>query len=296
MGDRKWISYVKKIRPYNILKGIRYLRHFGWKEFRIRLAERMEPEEVPYGPWYEDYRVKPEDVVSIMMTRPPRTFEILPENIPIKIVYEDDDLLVVDKKAGEVCHPAHGHYQDTLANQAAAYLAGCGSEKAPIRCIGRLDKDTSGTLLFAKNRLAAERLARQKEEGVFRKEYLALVNGIFPVSNRSGEICLPLAPLPGSLMKMQVSGNGKRALTRYEVLCSDRHCSLVLCRIETGRTHQIRVHMAAIGHPLVGDPLYGNDTHVSSTRTALHAWRLYLKQPVTGEELMIESFRENMFS
>lgn len=215
---------------------------------------------------------------------------------PLHILYEDEDLLVVDKKAGEVCHPAHGHYQDTLANQAAAYLAGCGSEKAPIRCIGRLDKDTSGTLLFAKNRLAAERLARQKEEGVFRKEYLALVNGIFPVSNRSGEICLPLAPLPGSLMKMQVSGNGKRALTRYEVLCSDRHCSLVLCRIETGRTHQIRVHMAAIGHPLVGDPLYGNDTHISSTRTALHAWRLYLKQPVTGEELMIESFRENMFS
>ena len=215
---------------------------------------------------------------------------------PLHILYEDEDLLMVDKKAGEVCHPAHGHYQDTLANQAAAYLAGHGAEKAPVRCIGRLDKDTSGTLLFAKNRLAAERLARQKEEGVFRKEYLALVNGIFTVSNRSGEICLPLAPLPGSLMKMQVSGNGKRALTRYEVLCSDRHCSLVLCRIETGRTHQIRVHMAAIGHPLVGDPLYGNDTHVSSTRTALHAWRLYLKQPVTGEELMIESFRENMFS
>lgn len=215
---------------------------------------------------------------------------------PLHILYEDEDLLVVDKKAGEVCHPAHGHYQDTLANQAAAYLAGRGAEKAPVRCIGRLDKDTSGTLLFAKNRLAAERLARQKEEGVFRKEYLALVNGLFSSSERSGEICLPIAPLPGSLMKMQVADNGKRALTRYEVLCSDRHCSLVLCLIETGRTHQIRVHMAAIGHPLLGDPLYGNDTYVSSTRTALHAWRLYLKQPVTGEELMMESFRENMFS
>lgn len=215
---------------------------------------------------------------------------------PLHILYEDEDLLVVDKKAGEVCHPAHGHYQDTLANQAATYLAGRGAEKAPVRCIGRLDKDTSGTLLFAKNRLAAERLARQKEEGVFRKEYLALVNGLFSSSERSGEICLPIAPLPGSLMKMQVAANGKRALTRYEVLCSDRHCSLVLCRIETGRTHQIRVHMAAIGHPLLGDPLYGNDTYVSSTRTALHAWRLYLKQPVTGEVLMMESFRENMFS
>ena len=243
------------------------------------------------------YSVRSGDRIRVTFSEQNRNVQELPFlEKPLHILYEDEDLLVVDKKAGEVCHPAHGHYQDTLANQAAAYLAGCGSEKAPIRCIGRLDKDTSGTLLFAKNRLAAERLARQKEEGVFRKEYLALVNGIFPVSNRSGEICLPLAPLPGSLMKMQVSGNGKRALTRYEVLCSDRHCSLVLCRIETGRTHQIRVHMAAIGHPLVGDPLYGNDTHVSSTRTALHAWRLYLKQPVTGEELMIESFRENMFS
>lgn len=243
------------------------------------------------------YSVHSGDRIRVTFSEQNRNVQELPFlEKPLHILYEDEDLLVVDKKAGEVCHPAHGHYQDTLANQAAAYLAGCGSEKAPIRCIGRPDKDTSGTLLFAKNRLAAERLARQKEEGVFRKEYLALVNGIFPVSNRSGEICLPLAPLPGSLMKMQVSGNGKRALTRYEVLCSDRHCSLVLCRIETGRTHQIRVHMAAIGHPLVGDPLYGNDTHVSSTRTALHAWRLYLKQPVTGEELMIESFRENMFS
>ena len=243
------------------------------------------------------YSVRSGDRIRVTFSEQNRNVQELPFlEKPLHILYEDEDLLVVDKKAGEVCHPAHGHYQDTLANQAAAYLAGHGAEKAPVRCIGRLDKDTSGTLLFAKNRLAAERLARQKEEGVFRKEYLALVNGLFSSSERSGEICLPIAPLPGSLMKMQVADNGKRALTRYEVLCSDRHCSLVLCRIETGRTHQIRVHMAAIGHPLLGDPLYGNDTYVSSTRTALHAWRLYLKQPVTGEVLMMESFRENMFS
>mgnify|MGYP002798466117 FL=1 len=243
------------------------------------------------------YSVRSGDRIRVTFSEQNRNVQELPFlEKPLHILYEDEDLLVVDKKAGEVCHPAHGHYQDTLANQAAAYLAGHGAEKAPVRCIGRLDKDTSGTLLFAKNRLAAERLARQKEDGVFRKEYLALVNGLFSSSERSGEICLPIAPLPGSLMKMQGADNGKRALTRYEVLCSDRHCSLVLCRIETGRTHQIRVHMAAIGHPLLGDPLYGNDTYVSSTRTALHAWRLYLKQPVTGEVLMMESFRENMFS
>ena len=163
------------------------------------------------------YSVRSGDRIRVTFSEQNRNLQELPFlEKPLHILYEDEDLLVVDKKAGEVCHPAHGHYQDTLANQAAAYLAGHGAEKAPVRCIGRLDKDTSGTLLFAKNRLAAERLARQKEDGVFRKEYLALVNGLFSSSERSGEICLPIAPLPGSLRKMQVAANGERALTRYE--------------------------------------------------------------------------------
>ena len=128
------------------------------------------------------YSVRSGDRIRVTFSEQNRNVQELPFlEKPLHILYEDEDLLVVDKKAGEVCHPAHGHYQDTLANQAAAYLAGHGAEKAPVRCIGRLDKDTSGTLLFAKNRLAAERLARQKEDGVFRKEYLALVNGLFSI-------------------------------------------------------------------------------------------------------------------
>ncbi len=222
--------------------------------------------------------------------------EVLPLEKPLHILYEDADLLIIDKRAGEICHPAHGHHQDTLANQVAAYLRGKENDPSLIRCIGRLDKDTSGTLLFAKNQLAAGRLAQQREEGTFYKEYLALVNGTFPSPERSGEIRLPIAPAPGKLMTMQISPTGKKAVTRYEVLCSDSRCSLVLCRIQTGRTHQIRVHMTAIGHPLLGDPLYGNGVSVSSSRTALHAWKLHLRQPVSGEQLVIESFRENMFS
>ena len=220
---------------------------------------------------------------------------LLPLKKALCILYEDMDLLIVDKPAGEVCHPAHGHYQDTLANQAAASLQEQEREPSLVRCVGRLDKDTSGVLLFAKNRLAAGRLAEQKEAGIFYKEYLALTQGVFPPKERTGEIRLPLAPVEGSLMKMQVSPQGKEAITHYEVLCCDRHCSLVLCRIRTGRTHQIRVHMAAAGHPLLGDPLYGNDRYITSSRTALHAWKLHLRQPVTGEQLTVESFRQYMF-
>ena len=225
-----------------------------------------------------------------------RVGHLLPAEKALRILYEDEDLLVIDKMAGEICHPAHGHYQDTLANQVAAYLEKKDEDPALIRCIGRLDKDTSGTLLFAKNQLAAGRLAVQREEGIFYKEYLALANGVFAPEAYRGEIRLPIGPVPGSLMKMQTTPEGKPAVTNYQVLCSDGRCSLILCRIRTGRTHQIRVHMAAVGHPLLGDSIYGNDTAVSSSRTALHAWRLSLRQPVTGEELSIESFRPAMFS
>lgn len=220
---------------------------------------------------------------------------VVPDQKPIRILYEDEDLIAVDKDAGEICHPAHGHYNDTLANRISALLFSRGEQNPLPRCIGRLDKDTSGILVFAKNSLAAQRLILQREEGIFYKEYLALVNGSFPKDRLSGDICVPIAHLPGSLTKMYPSPDGKRAETHYQVLCSDSVCSLIKCRIFTGRTHQIRVHMASVGHPLIGDPLYGKDRSVSSFRTALHAWKLHFHQPVTGKEVVLESFRVNMF-
>lgn len=224
-----------------------------------------------------------------------RQSHVVPDHKPLRILYEDEDLIAIDKDAGEICHPSHGHYNDTLANHISALLSSRGEQNPLPRCIGRLDKDTSGILVFAKNPLAAQRLILQREKGLFYKEYLALVNGSFPKEHLSGVISVPIAHLPGSLMKMYPSPDGKKAETHYQVLCSDSVCSLIRCRIFTGRTHQIRVHMASVGYPLIGDPLYGQDRAVTSSRTALHAWKLHFHQPVTGEQLVLESFRTNMF-
>ena len=204
------------------------------------------------------------------------------------ILYEDADLLIVRKPSGLVCHPSHGHYQDTLANQAAAY----GRERREnwtVRIIGRLDKDTSGIVVFAKNAEAAALLARQRERGIMKKTYLALVEGKLRPSR--GCIEKPIARNGESLMKMRTDGAGKSAKTWYQVVEEEDGQSLVQVQIEHGRTHQIRVHMASAGHPLVGDPLYGtgNNSADDPGCASRHAWKLELSQPFTGKRLLIEA-------
>lgn len=202
------------------------------------------------------------------------------------ILYEDDDLLIIDKPAGMATHPAHGHYSDTAANMAAAYLKSTGAG-GPIRLAGRLDKDTSGALVFAKSQPAAARLAVQREKGLFQKEYLALASG--QMKTVSGTIKMPIRKAPGELMKMEVcEGSGKPAITHFQVLLKKEEYTVLSVKIETGRTHQIRVHMAGAGYPLLGDTLYGGkDDRIK--RAALHAWRLRLRQPFTGEEIQVEA-------
>lgn len=202
------------------------------------------------------------------------------------ILYEDDDLLIIDKPAGMATHPAHGHYSDTAANMTAAYLKSTGAG-GPIRLAGRLDKDTSGALVFAKSQPAASRLAVQREKGLFQKEYLALASG--QMKTVSGTIKMPIRKAPGELMKMEVcEGSGKPAITHFQVLLKKEEYTVLSVKIETGRTHQIRVHMAGAGYPLLGDTLYGGkDDRIK--RAALHAWRLRLRQPFTGEEIQVEA-------
>ena len=214
--------------------------------------------------------------------------EACPEAGSLHILYEDRDLLAVVKPAGIVCHPSHGHYRDTLSNQAAAYLEARG-EAGVIRLVGRLDKDTSGIVVFAKNQETAAALARQREAGEMQKMYLALAEGCPPA--KEGTVAAPLARDPGHLMKMQVSPEGKAACTRYRLLKTIEgekgRRALLLLQLEQGRTHQIRVHMAFIGCPLAGDPLYGRNPQ--GTGALLHAWKLSLFQPFTREKICLET-------
>lgn len=220
----------------------------------------------------------------------------------MEILYEDGDVIVLNKPAGLSVHPAgrKGFEGDTLANRLAFYLRGKG-EDCVIRIFGRLDRDTSGVVLAAKNQAAAARLERQREAGTLHKTYLAVCLGV--PREPAGEIEVPLAPDSGDRRRMQVSPDGKPARTRYEVLkiwnIRGQDCALVRLRLDTGRMHQIRVHMAYIGCPLLGDPLYGGSADGEQcsgkkqeeiiSRTALHAAQLHFCQPFGGEEIRVDA-------
>lgn len=204
----------------------------------------------------------------------------------LSVLYEDGDVIVVDKPSGLKVHPTGGRDEDTLANRLAAYLRGKG-EDSVIRIVGRLDKDTSGVVLAVKNRGAAIRLERQRQSGDLFKEYFAVVKGRPGLTQ--GKIEIPLGVDPEKRNRMRVEPEGRRAVTFYEVLGIKDDYTLIRLRLETGRTHQIRVHMAWIGCPLLGDPLYGNGPVLEMKRTALHAQRVHFFQPFTGEELWLEA-------
>lgn len=222
----------------------------------------------------------------------------------LEILYEDQDLLVVNKPAGMVTHPSGGHYADSLSNQIAAYFRSKG-EETRIRSIGRLDKETSGVLLFARNQVAAARLQKQREEGQLQKTYLAIARGNIDIGDNWYKISLPLAPDRENHLKMTVSPDGKlpgskTAVTYLKVLASCDEYTVIKVRLETGRTHQIRVHMASIGHPLLGDSLYDMPIPEEAAeekekktkqfrRAALHAWKIRFIHPFTGEKMMFET-------
>ena len=211
--------------------------------------------------------------------------KIVPVPGPLAVLYEDEDMLAVDKPAGVVVHPSHGHFADTLANYVAQYYIDEG-DPHEVRTVGRLDKDTSGVLLFGKNRTACAHLTEQAACGLSEKTYLALASGTFP--GEEGTVEAPISREYEEKIRRVVREDGDHALTHYRVLRQMEDRALLSLRIETGRTHQIRVHMAHIGHPLVGDPIYGTASEVIR-RAALHARRLVCRQPFTGERIVLES-------
>ena len=215
-----------------------------------------------------------------------------PQDIPLDIVYEDEDIIIVNKARGMVVHPAPGHPDGTLVNallyRCGDSLSGIGGVQRP-GIVHRIDKDTSGLLAVAKNDFAHQGLSAQLSDHSLCREYVAVVNGNF--REESGVVDRPIGRHPVDRKRMAVTEkNSKRAVTHWEVLENYRGYSMVLCRLETGRTHQIRVHMASIGHPLLGDGLYGAKCPDKGLEgQCLHARRLCLIHPRTGEALQFEA-------
>jgi 23S rRNA pseudouridine1911/1915/1917 synthase len=221
----------------------------------------------------------------------PEPVDLIPDpDIPLSVLYEDAELLVIDKQADLVVHPAAGHANDTLVNALLAHcpdLQGIGGERRP-GIVHRLDKDTTGAIAIAKTERALAHLQRQIKAKTARREYLGIVYGA-PKTER-GTVDAPLGRHPGDRKKMAVvpvEKGGRRAVTHWQVRERLGNYTLMYFQLETGRTHQIRVHCAHLGHPIVGDPIYskGRSPGVRLTGQALHAWRLTLEHPVTGETI-----------
>jgi len=257
-----------------------------------------------------NYKIKPGDIVQVVLPTPPREIELIPQNIPLNIVYEDDDVLVVNKEPGMVVHPAYGNYTGTLVNALMWHfrdlpLFNTGESRPGL--VHRLDKNTSGILVIAKNEFALNRLSKQFYDRTTDRRYNALIWGIPdpPEGTITGNV--------GRSIKdrkvMQVfkdDTEGKTAITHYKVLEDFGYISLIECKLETGRTHQIRVHFSHIKHPLFNDEEYGGDQILKGTtftkyqqfikncfkilpRQALHAKSLAFDHPVSGKRLFFDS-------
>ena len=236
--------------------------------------------------------LKPGDTLLVSPPQP-QDIDLIPQDIPLDIVYEDDDVVVVNKPVGMVVHPAPGHPDGTLVNALLYHckesLSGINGERRP-GIVHRIDRDTSGLLIVAKNDKAHLALAAQLQDHSLFRLYHAVVVGGF--KEDSGTVNAPLARHPVDRKRMAVcrTGEGREAVTHWQVVDSQGGYSHITCRLETGRTHQIRVHMASIGHPLVGDVVYGSKKPFPGLAgQCLHAARLTFTHPTTGERMTVEA-------
>ena len=282
----------------------------GSSRNKIQTAAKAECIKVNDKPVKSNYRVKPGDVIQLFLTTPPQSIEIVPQDIPIDVVYEDDDVIVVNKPSSMVVHPGYGNYSGTLLNALAFHFQNQKNKERetpkPL-LVHRIDKDTTGLLLVAKNEYSQTFLAKQFFEHSIERKYTALVWG--DVSEEEGTIegNIGRSLKDRKVMTVFPDGeHGKPAVTHYNVLQRFGYISEIQCRLETGRTHQIRVHMKSIGHPLFGDRTYGGDQILKGTtfskykqfvancfqilpRQALHASTIGFLHPTSGERMLFSS-------
>jgi len=221
------------------------------------------------------------DIVTVDLNFEEESENIVSVEMHLDIIFEDDSLLILNKPAGIAVHPSILHYQDSLSNGVKFYFNKIGL-KRKIRPVNRLDLNTSGLIIFAKNQYVQECLIKQMQSGTFKKEYIALVAGHF--DEQTGTVNLPIARKENSIIERCISPSGQEAITDYCLLKEYDNYSVVKCSLKTGRTHQIRVHMASIGHPLLGDTLYGISSNLIN-RQALHSYKICFVHPISYKTL-----------
>lgn len=303
---------MERILEYRILaqdegKTIKdFLQEKGFSRQNIVELKKMERSILLNGEWeYVTCKVNEGDWLCIHINEGESSEKIPPVKLPFPIIYEDEDIIVINKPADMPIHPSLNNYENTLGNAAAYYFA---KQNKPFifRCINRLDRDTTGLTILAKHMVSAGILQSEMVKRNIQREYLAIVDGI--IKEDEGTIDAPIARKEGSTIERVIDyENGERAVTHYKVLARKEDTnedwqesykkiyvrgkngiSLIALRLETGRTHQIRVHMASIGHPLLGDFLY-NPSDDRMSRQALHAWHLSFVHPITKEEMNLEA-------
>ena len=236
------------------------------------------------------YKINEGDIITIQKSEP-KEIEIKAQDIPIEIIYEDNDIIVVNKPKGMVVHPANGNPDGTLVNAIMAKcknsLSGIGGEIRP-GIVHRIDKDTSGLLIIAKNDTAHVNMSEQIKNHEVKKTYIALVRGV--IKENEATIDMPIGRSTSDRKKMAVNRNGKNAVTHIKVIKRYDKYTLVEVNIETGRTHQIRVHLSHIGYPIIGDYTYSNGKNEFGVEgQCLHAKSLEFKHPITGKEMKLEA-------
>ena len=264
----------------------------------------------------QNYKVKPNDIVTIVMSNPPKEVEIFAQEIPLDIVYEDDDIIILNKRPGLVVHPGHGHHEHTMLNALMYHFENTNQkiENGFGYLVHRIDKDTSGLIMAAKNEITQTKLAKQFFDHTIERKYKALVWGDFEEESGTIEGHIGRSLKDRRVMTVFADGEyGKHAISHYKVLKRYGYVSLVECQLETGRTHQIRAHFRYIRHPLFNDMHYGGDQILKGTtftkykqfvqncfkiipRQALHAYILGFTHPTTGKQMHFESELPDDFS
>lgn len=240
-------------------------------------------------PAYVDKQIKQGDIIKIDMNFEEESENIIPIEMNLNIIFEDNYLLIINKPAGIPVHPSIAHYKNSLSNGVKYYFNMIGLNKK-IRPVNRLDKDTSGIVIFAKHEYIQEHLIKQMKTSIFKKEYQAILTG--HLTNKNGKITAPIARKDGSIIEREINfETGENAITYYMVLnefyINNTPLSLVNFLLETGRTHQIRLHSKYLGNPIIGDTLYGKESDLIN-RQALHAYKISFIHPISKENIILE--------